>query len=285
MRHTIDHFRQRHNAAQPIVVLTAYDATSARVAEAAAVDAILVGDTLGMVVQGHDSTISVTLDHMVYHTAIVARTSRTPLIIADLPFMSYSITPEQAMQSATRLMQEGSAGCVKLEGGQSMAATIERIVHAGIPVMAHIGLTPQSVHQFGGFRVQGREVDAARHIVRDALAVQQAGAFSVVLELIPRQLAAFITGLLDIPTIGIGAGGGCSGQVQVFHDILSLFDGFVPRHTHQYASIGQQMIDATRQYAGDVTERSFPRDEHSFSMSAELIHRLEQEFGDQNAGS
>lgn len=263
---------------QPITMLTAYDATSARVSEAAGVPMLLVGDTLGMVVQGHDSTIPVKLEHMIYHCEIVTRVTETAFVVGDLPFMTYSISQEQALTNAARLMQESGVGAVKLEGGEIMAPTIQRITQAGIPVMAHIGLTPQSVNQFGGFRVQGRDLDAARQLIRDAEAVQAAGAFSVVLELVPMALAEIITERLDIPTIGIGAGVGCDGQVQVFHDILALFDQFLPRHAKQYAQIGDLMKAAIAQYAGEVLERDFPTAENGFGMKDEVIAQLRAEF-------
>lgn len=279
-RLTILDFQRMKAQDEPIVVLTAYDATGARIAEAAEVPMLLVGDTLGMVVQGHDSTIPVTMEDMIYHCSIVSRVTQRAFIVGDLPFMAYSISPEQALQNSARLMQEGRVNCVKLEGGESMAPTIRRIVEAGIPVMGHIGLTPQSVNQFGGFRVQGRELASARKLLRDALAVQEAGAFALVLELVPAALARFITEQLRIPTIGIGAGVGCDGQVQVFHDILSLFDEFIPRHTKRYADIGGLMQAAIRHYRSDVLERRFPADENSFAIKDEVIEALRDEVDD-----
>jgi 3-methyl-2-oxobutanoate hydroxymethyltransferase len=277
-RLTIKDIQKMKDEHEPIVMLTAYDATSARVAESADVPLILVGDTLGMVVQGHDSTIPVTMEHMIYHTEIVSRVTQKPLIVGDMPFMSYTISPEQAMQNAARLMQEGKASCVKLEGGVTMASTIKRIVDVGIPVMAHIGLTPQSVNQFGGFRVQGKQIESARQLLRDAEAVQEAGAFAVVLELVPTKLATLISETLTIPTIGIGAGVGCDGQVQVFHDILALFDDFIPKHTKQFANIGEAMREAVRQYKAETLARTFPTDDNSFSMSDEVIMALREEL-------
>lgn len=281
-RFTILDFQQMKERGEPIVVLTAYDATSARIAEAADVPMLLVGDTLGMVVQGHDSTIPVTMEHMIYHCSIVSRVTQQAFIVGDMPFMAYSISQEQALQNAARLMQEGRVNCVKLEGGETMAPTIRRIVEAGIPVMGHIGLTPQSVNQFGGFRVQGRELDSARKLLRDALAVQDAGAFALVLELVPAALAKFITEQLHIPTIGIGAGVGCDGQVQVFHDILALFDEFIPKHTKRYADIGGLMQAAISHYRAEVLEREFPTDENSFTIKEDVIEALRQEVNDAN---
>jgi 3-methyl-2-oxobutanoate hydroxymethyltransferase len=279
-RVTIRHLQTMKADDERIVVLTAYDATSARLAEAADVPVLLVGDTLGMVIQGQDSTVPVTMEHMIYHCAIVERVTERPLIICDLPFMSYSVNVEQALSNAARLMQEGHAGAVKLEGGEKLAPTIRRVVDAGIPVMAHIGLTPQSVNQVGGFRVQGKHLQSARQLVRDALAVQEAGAFSVVLELVPAKLAALITDLLHIPTIGIGAGGHCSGQVQVFHDILALFDDFVPKHTKRYAHIGEVMQTAIAEYRDEVQRGVFPADKNSFSIDDDVLHALKEEFSE-----
>jgi 3-methyl-2-oxobutanoate hydroxymethyltransferase len=199
-------------------------------------------------------------------------------VVGDMPFMTYSITPEQALQNAARLMQEAQVSCVKLEGGEKLAPTIARIVDAGIPVMAHIGLTPQSVNQFGGFRVQGRQLDTARQLVKDALAVQEAGAFAVVLELVPHQLATFITQKLTIPTIGIGAGAGCDGQVQVFHDVLGLFDDFIPRHTHRFAELGTQIQQALSAYRDAVTDHTFPASENTFNMSDDVLKQLQDEM-------
>lgn len=280
MRTTIRDLQKMRAEAQRIPMITAYDAVSARAAEAAGVPALLVGDTLGMVVQGHTSTIPVTLDQMIYHCEIVVRVTQTPLVIGDLPFMTYTISPEQALGSAARLVQQAGVGCVKLEGGEHLAPTIARIVRAGIPVMGHIGLTPQSVNQFGGFRVQGRQLASARQLLRDAFAVQEAGAFAVVLELVPAELAAYITQKLDIPTIGIGAGAGCSGQVQVFHDLLALFDAFVPRHARQYADVRMLMQQAIVQYVSDVRSAMFPTEANSFTMDEQIIATLKQENGE-----
>jgi 3-methyl-2-oxobutanoate hydroxymethyltransferase len=262
---------------QPITMLTAYDAASARLAEAAEVPMILVGDSLGMVIQGRDSTIPVRLEHMIYHAEIVARVTTRSLIVADLPFMTYA-TQEQGLASAARLMQEAQVSAVKLEGGAHFAPIIRSIVDCGIPVMAHIGLTPQSVNAFGGFRVQGKDLDPARQLLRDAKAIEEAGAFAVVLELVPTKLAALITEILHIPTIGIGAGAGCSGQVQVFHDLLGLYSEFLPRHARRYANLGDAARDAIAHYRDDVSARRFPTDEHSFTMSDAVIETLRSEI-------
>lgn len=258
----------------PIAMLTAYDAMSARLAEASGVPALLVGDSLGMVVQGNDTPIPVTLEHIIYHSQIVVRTTSFPLIVADLPFMTYTITPEQALQNAARLMQEGGVGAVKMEGGVALAPTIARIVEAGIPVMAHIGLMPQSIHKVGGMRVQGRDLAAAEQLLRDAEAIEQAGAFSVVLESVPAPLAEMITARLHIPTIGIGAGAGCDGQIQVFYDLVGLFSDFVPRHTRQYVQLGETMREALTQYVTDVKSGAFPTAENAFTMKDDIVAEL-----------
>lgn len=281
MRLTIRKIQKMKDEGEAIVMLTAYDANSARISEAAGVPMILVGDSLGMVVQGHDSTIPVKLEHMIYHSEIVSRVTERPLIVGDLPFMTYSISREQALTNAARMMQESGVGAVKLEGGQHMADTIAAIVQAGIPVMGHIGLTPQSVNNFGGFRVQGREIDSARKLLADALAVQAAGAFAIVLELVPTALAGYISERLDIPTIGIGAGPLCDGQVQVFHDILTLAGNFLPKHARRYINAGDLMRSAVNQYVQDVQAGTFPVEQHSFSMSDELIDQLRHEAKDQ----
>lgn len=281
MRLTIRDIRQMKKRGDKIVMMTAYDATSARLSEAAGINVLLVGDTLGMVVQGHESTIPVKIEDMIYHTAIVERVTDKAFIVADMSFMTYQISEEQAMANAARLMQEGGASAVKLEGGARMAPTIERIVSSGIPVMAHIGLTPQSVNQFGGFRVQGKELDSARRLLEDARAVQAAGAFAVVLELVPDRLAGLITETLKIPTIGIGAGADCDGQVQVFHDVLALFEDFIPRHTKRYADVGAQIRDALTTYREEVEEKTFPDGDHAFSIDDTIYETLLKEVKSQ----
>ncbi len=274
MRVTVHDFQTMTDEKRPIAMITAYDLTSARLAEAAGADALLVGDSLGNVIQGHDDPIPVTLDHIIYHASIVVRVTKHPLVIGDLPFMTYTVSPEQATQNAARLMQEGRVGAVKLEGGETAAPTIKRLVDVGIPVMGHVGLQPQSVHKVGGMRVQGREVDSAKQLLRDAQAVEDAGAFAVVLESIPAPLAKMISDQLHIPTIGIGAGVDCDGQVQIFHDLLGLFDAFIPRHTRQYAQLGDLGRTALTQYVEDVRSRAFPKDENSFKMKEAVLNQL-----------
>lgn len=241
-------------------VLTAYDYTMARLLDDAGVDAILVGDSLGMVMQGEPHSLRVTLDEMIYHTRLVARGIRHSLLITDLPFMSYQVSPQQALESAGRLVKEGGAHAVKLEGGRRSAAAIEAIVGAGIPVMGHVGLTPQSVHQLGGFRVQR---DAAR-LLEDARAVEQAGAFAIVVECVPVEVAEKIRAAVKVLTIGIGAGAGCDGQVLVTHDMLGLFNDLQPRFVKQYAGVGAMIAAAVAQYCREVREGKFPAPEHSF---------------------
>jgi 3-methyl-2-oxobutanoate hydroxymethyltransferase len=274
MRLTIRDIQKMKSAGERIAMLTAYDATSAYLSEAAGVPMLLVGDSMGMVIQGHDSTIPVTLEHIIYHSQIVVRATAKALIVGDMPFMTYKASTDQAMTNAARLMQEAGVSAVKLEGGEYIAPTIDRIVQAGIPVMAHIGLTPQSVNQFGGFRVQGKDKDTAEHILCDAQAVQDAGAFAVVLELVPAPLAKEITERLKIPTIGIGAGQYCSGQVQVFHDLLGLYPSFGPRHAKKFADAGKVMQDALTEYVKEVQSGQFPTVDNSSTMSEEILAEI-----------
>jgi 3-methyl-2-oxobutanoate hydroxymethyltransferase len=248
---------------RPITMLTAYDFTFARIFDAAGIDLLLVGDSLGNVVQGCDTTLPVTLDEVVYHTRLVTRGSRRALVVADMPFGSYQVSPEDAVRSAIRLVKEGGAHAVKLEGGRKMAATIERITEAEIPVMGHVGLTPQSIHKLGGFRVQGRGEEGRAQVLADALAVQEAGAFAVVLEGIPAELGRELSEQLAIPTIGIGAGVGCDGQVLVMHDLLGLGD-WTPSFVKQYANLGALAMQAARTFADEVVNRKFPDELHSY---------------------
>lgn len=252
-----------------IVMVTAYDYTMARLVDAAGVDMVLVGDSLGMVVQGQDDTLPVTLDEMVYHVRCVRRGLKRAHLVADMPFMSYQISAEQAMASAGRLMQEGGAQSVKLEGGERSAPAIARIVEAGIPVVGHVGLTPQSVHAMGGFRVQGRTDAEAERVVRDALAVADAGAFAIVLEGVPQDVAADITAQVGVPTIGIGAGPACDGQVLVCNDILGMDLSFAPRFVKRYARMEESAVQAFGAYAEEVRQGVFPGPEHSFTRAAQ----------------
>jgi 3-methyl-2-oxobutanoate hydroxymethyltransferase len=252
----------------PIAMLTAYDFPFARIFDAAGVDVLLVGDSLGMVVQGGDSTLAVTLDEVIYHTRMVVRARRRALVVADLPFLTYQVSVEQALANSGRLIKEGGAEAVKLEGGITMAETIRRVVDIDIPVMGHIGLTPQSIHRMGGYRVQGRRsgktAGCRERLLEDAAAVEQAGAFAMVLEGIPVELAREITGRASIPTIGIGAGLECDGQVLVMHDLLGLSESFLPRFAKSYANLWQDASVAATSYIRQVRERAFPTPEHSY---------------------
>jgi 3-methyl-2-oxobutanoate hydroxymethyltransferase len=250
---------------QKIVMVTAYDATMARLVEMAGVDMVLVGDSLGMVVQGLNDTLPVTLDDIAYHTRAVGRALQKAHLTADMPFMSYQVSPAQALESAGKLMKDGYAQSVKLEGGQRSAAAIEKIVEAGIPVVGHVGLTPQSVHAMGGFKVQGRDADSARRVVEDAVAVEQAGAFCIVLEGVPVDVAAEITERLAIPTIGIGAGAACDGQVLVSNDLLGMNLSFHPKFVKRYATLEDTIVGAVKAYGDEVRTGVFPAAEHSFT--------------------
>ena len=247
-----------------ITCLTAYDYSLARILDDAGVDVILVGDSVGSVVQGQPNTLAVTMDEMIYHTRIVARGCKRALVVGDMPFLSFQVGREQALRNAGRFLQEAGAEAIKLEGGVSMSDTIAAIVNAGIPVMGHVGLTPQSVHQFGGYKIQGREKGQHESIIRDALAVQEAGAFAIVVEGVPTALAKDITERISIPTIGIGAGIHCDGQVLVLHDMLGLFDDFTPKFVKRYADIKGSVAAAVKDFVDEVRERKFPGEEHSF---------------------
>jgi len=247
-----------------IVALTCYDALFARLLDGAGVDILLVGDSLNQVLAGSSSTLSATLDQMIYHTTMVRRGTERAMVICDMPFLSYQVTPEDAVRNCGRAMKETGCHAVKIEGGQSMAATVRRLVEVGIPVMGHIGLTPQSVHALGGYRVQGREAETAERLRADAAALEAAGAFAVVLELIPAPLASQITTALTIPTIGIGAGPACDGQVLVLHDMLGLNDRFSAKFVKQYAALAEDVREATRLFSAEVREGRYPGPEHSF---------------------
>ncbi|MGY8736577.1 MAG: 3-methyl-2-oxobutanoate hydroxymethyltransferase [bacterium] len=263
-RVTVRSLAARKRKAEPFTMLTAYDFTFARIFDEAGVDVLLVGDSMGNVVQGHDTTLPVTLDEVTYHTRMVMRGVRRAMVVADMPFGSFQVSPEDAVRSAIQLIKDGGAHAVKLEGGVAIADTIQRIVTAQIPVMAHIGLTPQSVNQMGGYRVQGRGDDGRHQVIEDALAVEAAGAFSVVLEGIPEDLGREVTERLSIPTIGIGAGVHCDAQVLVMHDLLGLND-WTPSFVKQYGNLGAQASKATRTYIDEVVNRKFPDEDHSYS--------------------
>jgi 3-methyl-2-oxobutanoate hydroxymethyltransferase len=263
-----------------IVMITAYDAPSARIADAAGVDLILVGDSAAMVVLGHDSTVPATMDEMLMLTRAVTRGAHRPLVIADLPFGSYQVSTEQAIETAIRFIKEAQADAVKLEGAGPMLARVRALVDAGIPVMGHIGLTPQTATMLGGFKAQGRTAAKAVQLYDDALALQAAGCFAVVLEAVPAPVAARITDALDIPTIGIGAGAHCDGQVLVWHDLLGLYEGRAPRFVKQYAELAPTIGAAVERYASEVRDGSFPEERHTYAMTDEELGLFEQELAD-----
>jgi 3-methyl-2-oxobutanoate hydroxymethyltransferase len=274
MRLTINKIQEMKKAGEKITMLTAYDYSTAKLIDEAGVSMILVGDSLGMVMLGYDSTVPVTMDDMLHHTKAVVRGSKNALIVGDMPFMTYQVNADEAMRNAGRFMKEAGCQSVKLEGGIAMAETVKRLTDAGIPVMGHLGFTPQSVHQLGGPGVQGKTIDSARRLLGDALALQQAGAFAIVLELVPAQLARVISSRLNIPTIGIGAGPYCDGEVQVIHDILGWFTDFVPKHTKQYAMLADVIRKATRDYVNEVKSGAFPTAANAARIDEELLKDL-----------
>lgn len=282
---TIRSFAAKKRRGEPITMLTAYDHPTARLADEAGVDALLVGDSLAMVVLGHENTLSVTMDEMLHHARAVKRGASRPLLVGDLPFMSYQADPLDAVRNAGRFLKEGGMDAVKLEGGREVAPQVRAIVAAGIPVMGHIGLTPQSIHALGGWRVQGKTPEAALALWEDAEALQEAGCFSLVLESVPARLAAWISERLEIPTIGIGAGTGADGQVLVIHDLLGLFERFVPKFVKTYASLGADARGAIERYVAEVEGGAFPGEEHSYEMSDEAWEAFLEARGEARARS
>ena len=278
---TVRTLRAKKRRGEPITMLTAYDYPSALAVDRAGTDVILVGDSLGMVVLGYDTTLPVTMDDMLHHCKAVARGAHYAMLVGDMPFMSYQVSVEEAVRNAGRFLQEAGMDAVKLEGGRERLETVRAIVAAGIPVMGHIGLTPQSVHQLGGFRAQGKTAAAAKRLIEDALALQDAGVFSLVLESVPGRLAEMISRKLEVPTIGIGAGAGCDGQVLVFHDVLGLFDRFTPRFVKQYANLHSSIAEALAAYNADVLARRFPGPEHTVEMKEEAWEALEKMLQDE----
>ena len=277
MRTTILQIKEMKHKGKIIPMLTAYDYATAKLIDSAGIPLILVGDSLGMVVLGYESTIPVTMDEMLHHTKAVVRGTEQALIIGDMPFMTYHASVSEALHNAARFIQEGGAQAVKLEGGENMAETVRRVVECGIPVMGHIGLTPQSVHQLGGFKVQGKTQEAAIRLVKDARALEEAGVFAIVLEAIPTPLAKLITKKVGVPTIGIGAGPFCDGQVQVVSDLLGLFTDFVPKHAKQYARLSDIIKQAVGDYINEVQAGTFPTEKQSYTMDESLLAGLEQE--------
>lgn len=274
MKNTVLTFAKAKEEETKISMLTAYDYSTAKLMNDAGINSILVGDSLGNVVLGYENTVSVTMEDMIHHTKAVSRGAKDALVIADMPFMSYQTSVYDAVVNAGRLLKEGGANAVKLEGGKEVCPQIKAIVDAGIPVCAHIGLTPQSVNALGGNRVQGKTELAAKKLLEDALDVQEAGAFAVVIEAVPEKLASLITSRLDIVTIGIGAGNGCDGQVLVYQDMLGMFSDFTPKFVKRYANIGEMMTSAFKQYDEDVKNSSFPSEEHTYKIDDEIIEKL-----------
>jgi 3-methyl-2-oxobutanoate hydroxymethyltransferase len=283
-RVTPDQIRQMKTRGERIAMLTAYDYPTAHILDEAGVPLLLVGDTLGMVVLGYDSTLPVTVEDIIHHTRAVVRGSKRALVVADMPFGSFQVSPEETMRSAIRLMKESGSQAVKLEGGVRVAASVRALVEAGIPVIGHVGLTPQSVNVFGGFKVQGKTEAAARALLRDVAALEEAGVFAIVLELVPTELAALITERTSIPTIGIGAGPQCDGEVQVIYDILGLFPDFTPKHTKRFAEIGVAVRDAATRYLEEVRARTFPTERQSAALDPAVLAALRQNAGEPGEG-
>ena len=275
---TTQTFRQKKERGEPITMLTAYDYPTAMAMDKAGVDSILVGDSLAMVVLGYENTLPVTMEEMLHHARAVARGARSALLVGDMPFMSYQVSAEEALRNAGRFLQQGGMDAVKLEGGRERADAVRAIVEAGIPVMGHIGLTPQSVHQLGGFRAQGKTASAAKRLLEDAKILEDSGAFSLVLESVPARLAEVISKQISIPTIGIGAGVGCDGQVLVTHDLLGLFDRFTPKFVKQYANFHAEMNKAFTAYIDDVETKRFPAVEHTVEMTDEEWNAFQEEI-------
>lgn len=274
MKNTAATFAAAKAKGEKLSMLTAYDYSTAKLEDESGINGILVGDSLGNVVLGYEDTVSVTMEDMIHHGAAVARGAKNALVVVDMPFMSYEVTVEEAVRNAGRLMKEGRAGAVKLEGGVRVAEQIRAIVKAGIPVIGHIGLTPQSINVFGGFKVQGKSEEAARALLADAKAVEEAGAFAVVIEAVPAALAQMITDAVSIPTIGIGAGAGCDGQILVYQDMLGMFSDFTPKFVKRYANVGEVMREAFANYAAEVASGAFPTEEHTYKIKDDVLEKL-----------
>ena len=274
MKNTTTSIMQMKNSGHKISMLTAYDYTTARLLDEAGVNTILVGDSLGNVILGYEDTISVNVEDMIHHSAAVARGAKNALVVTDLPFMSYQTSVYDAVVNAGRLMKEGRAGAVKLEGGKEVCPQIKAIVSAGIPVVAHLGLTPQSINTFGGFKVQGKTEAAAKKLIEDAKAVEEAGAFLLVLECVPAKLAKLVTESINIPTIGIGAGAGCDGQVLVIYDMLGMFSDFKPKFVKHFANAGDMIREAVKTYIAEIDDGTFPAEEHCYKIDDEVIDKL-----------
>lgn len=274
MKNTVATFKKAKEEGKKISMLTAYDYSTAGLMDAAGINGILVGDSLGNVMLGYEDTISVTMEDMIHHGAAVARGAKNALVVIDMPFMSYQASVYDAMMNAGRLMKEGRANAVKLEGGREIVPQIQAIVQAGIPVMGHLGLTPQSVNAFGGYKVQGKDEEAARKLLDDAKALEAAGAFAVVLECVPAALAELVSKEISIPTIGIGAGAGCDGQILVYQDMLGMYSDFTPKFVKRYGEIGKAMKEAFKAYIEEIEQGTFPAEEHSYKIADEVIEKL-----------
>ena len=274
MKTTVADFLSMKQNGEKITMVTGYDYSTAKLIDSSRINSILVGDSLGMVMLGYPDTISVTMEDMIHHSKAVARGTENALVICDMPFMSYQTSVYDAVVNAGRLMKEGRAGAVKLEGGVEFSEHVKAIVNASIPVCGHIGMTPQSVNVFGGFKVQGKTLEAAKKIVLDALALEEAGVFAIVLECVPCELAEFISGIVSVPTIGIGAGAGCDGQVLVYQDMLGMYSDFTPKFVKKYAETGKVMKDAFITYSDEVKSGTFPSEEHSFTIDKAIIDEL-----------
>lgn len=274
MKNTIITFKQSKQQGRKISMLTAYDYSTAKLMDEAGINAILVGDSLGNVVLGYEDTLSVTMEDMIHHGAAVARGAKNAMVVVDMPFMSYQASVYDAVVNAGRLMKEGRASAVKLEGGKEVCPQVKAVTEAGIPVMGHLGLTPQSINALGGHRVQGKTQQAAQKLLDDARALQEAGAFAVVLECVPERLADKVTKELEIPTIGIGAGSGCDGQVLVYQDMLGMFSDFTPKFVKKFANVGQVMKEAFKSYIDEMQQGNFPSQEHCYSIDDDIIEKL-----------
>lgn len=274
MKNTVSTFKKAKENKEKLTMLTAYDYSTARLFDEAGINSILVGDSLGNVILGYEDTLSVTMEDMIHHSAAVARGAKNALVVCDMPFMSYQASVYDAVTNAGRLMKEGRANAVKLEGGEEVCPQIKAITECGIPVVAHLGLTPQSINAFGGYKVQGRDLEAAKKLIDDAVAVEKAGAFALVLECVPTEIATKITEKLTIPTIGIGAGNGCDGQVLVYQDMLGMFSDYTPKFVKQYANVGTIIRDAVTDYINEVNSGAFPDETRSYKASDDVLEKL-----------
>lgn len=274
MKNTVTTFKDAKKQGKKLTMLTAYDYSTAKLFDEAGVDSMLVGDSLGMTMLGYDSTLPVTMEDMIHHTKAVVRGAKNALVVGDMPYMSYHLSVQQAVENAGRFIKEAGAQAVKLEGGAAFCPEIEAMTRASIPVVGHLGLTPQSINAFGGFKVQGKSEEAARKIIEDAQALETAGAFAIVLECVPAKLAEIITAKVTVPTIGIGAGAGCDGQVLVYQDMLGMYDNFTPKFVRKFAEVGAMMKQGVQEYCAAVQDSSFPAAEHTFKIDEEVLEKL-----------